>query len=399
MPSERRDFLFGTPLAILALLEAGELPATGAVSSQPQDPAALDFWTRGMGLSHSEIPTSGAMTRGGSGGKNSGPGSTVDFAREPIFLHYHEGEKALLQASQLQKSFLLDAGDAQVSMQMQRLRLNSADQVHFSNYTSGGIYLELQQAQQTAKAASANSEPEALLQLASSVFSAFFPGTSGKSKKDSKGSDASGGKPKTGAKSFLQSGGGGKGAQAGAAIALQTAKQAQSLPLPNGAGKVAFSAFVKDPRKSAFGQFIAALTSADGSSAAYAPLLSLSLLAAPALSAVRAIVANMQLQGGNQQILIQSPPIDIAATAVAMDALSNPLPLRGGDYIVIPREQAPLMKDQLTKFKIMNGFLVPKDADDLDVTPEMVGDLIPGLTYLSVNVKVKKTKINSCSAG
>jgi len=94
---------------------------------------------------------------------------------------------------------------------------------------------------------------------------------------------------------------------------------------------------------------------------------------------------------------MQGPPTDIAATASAFSSLNNPLPVRNGSYIVIPREQGPLLKPELSKVKIMNGFLVPKEATDLDVTPDLVQTLIPGLTYLSLGVSVKKTKYNSCS--
>jgi hypothetical protein len=89
--------------------------------------------------------------------------------------------------------------------------------------------------------------------------------------------------------------------------------------------------------------------------------------------------------------------MDIAATTPAFSSSNNPLPIRNGSYIVIPREHGPLIKPQLSKVKIMNGFLVPKDATDLDITPDLVQQLIPGLTYLSLGVNVKKTKFNSCS--
>jgi hypothetical protein len=383
--------MFGTPACLLGIL--GELPETSdAAETQPgdADPAALDFWTRGMGLSVSAIPSAGPATR--SAVKNAGIGS--GFAREPIFLQYDENEKALITVDQINSKMLEPSGDAQVDFQLQRLRLNDEDEAHFARYTSGGIYLELQQSQPAQSGAASSGTSSGIISLASSVFSAFFPAKgAGGSKK--------GGSTSGGAKGLLQAsppaGTAQKGASAGAPVALQTAKQSQSLPLPNGAGKAAFSAFVKDPRKSAFGQFVGALTSAASGSGSYAQLLSIPLMASPALSAIRTIVANLQLHGANQEILMQGPPTDIAATASAFSSLNNPLPVRNGSYIVIPREQGPLLKPELSKVKIMNGFLVPKEATDLDVTPDLVQTLIPGLTYLSLGVSVKKTKYNSCS--
>lgn len=385
----------GAPVCLLGML--GDLPEmSDAAETGPglADPAALDFWTRGMGLSISAIPSAGPATR--SAAKNAGIDGS--FAREPVFLHYDDNEKALITADQINGKMLAPAGDTQVDFQMQRLRLNDQDESHFARYTSGGIYLEMQQGQAAQSPPASGGLSVGIIQLATSVFSAFFPAKAAGNGKKGGGS----GSP---AKQLFQpsaaraagAGAGGGKATAGAPVALQTARQSQSLPLPNGVGKAAFSAFVKDPRKTAFGQFVGALTSAVGGSSSYAQLLSIPLMASPALSAIRAIVANLQLHGANQEILMQGPPMDIAATAAAFSSLNNPLPIRSGSYIVIPREQGPLIKPELNKVKIMNGFLVPKEATDLDVTPDLVQGLIPGLTYLSLGVNVKKTKFNACS--
>lgn len=391
MTSSRRVFMAGTPVCLLGLLgEPAEVSDAAETQPGAADPAALDFWTRGMGLSVSAIPSAGPATR--SAVKNAGVGS--GFAREPIFLHYDDNEKALITVDQIDARMLVPSGDTQVDFQLQRLRLNDEDEAHFARFTSGGIYLELQQGQAAQSAAPASGGQSGIIQLASSVFSAFFPtGGAGGAKKG-------GGSPKA-AKQLVQSSppqnGGKGGGSSGAPVALQTARQSQSLPLPNGSGKAAFSAFVKDPRKTAFGQFVAALTSSAGGSSSYAQLLSIPLMASPALSAIRSIVANLQIHGANQEIVMQGPPMDIAATAPAFSSSNNPLPVRNGSYIVIPREHGPLIKPQLSKVKIMNGFLVPKDATDLDITPDLVQQLIPELTYLSLGVNVKKTKFNSCS--
>jgi len=264
--------------------------------------------------------------------------------------------------------------------------------------------MEMQQGQ--AEGANSNLS-ETIVQTASSLFSAFFPAGGSGGKAPGKGSPqgesgnsspSGSGSKKKGANNFLQSGSASGGARGGAPVPLQTAKQSQSLAMPNGLGKAAFSSFVKDPRQSFFGSFISAMVGAT-SSPMYTQLLSMPSMLAPALTAVRGIVANLQLHGGNQQVLIQSPPLDIAATGAAMDLANTPLPVRQGSYIVLPREHAPLIKDQLGKYKIMNGFLVPNEAQDLDISPEMVASILPGLTYLSLGVGVKKTKINTCSTG
>jgi hypothetical protein len=394
MRPNRRAFIC-SPLFALGLFE--EMPDLGAYaqSTSASDVAALDFWTRGMGLSAGAIPASGPITRGGKA--NAGPGG--GFAREPIFLHYSEAEKTLLTTDQIDRKTLLDSGDAQVDFQLQRLRLNGQDNAHFARYTSGGIYLDMTQGQ-SAAAPAASASPSPLLggfsQFASSVFSAFFPTAGGK------GGSSSGGASKSGGGAAAKKGSGffaGAGPTAssgasgtGAPIALQNAKQSQSLPLPSGSGKASFSAFVKDPKKTAFGHFVDALTSLTANTSPYAQLLTIPFIASPGLAAIHTIVANLQLQGGNQEVVMQGPQMDLAATAAAFANVENPLPLRSGSYIAIPREHGPLIKPELNKLKIMNGFLVPKDATDLDVTPDLVGAQVPGLTYLSLGVSVKNTR-------
>ena len=401
MKSNRRAFVLGTPLGALVffdqLIGPASLASAATRTAAAADPAALDFWINGMGLSPTAIPSAPSGSTGQKSGRQAGPGG--DFSREPIFLHYDEKEQALVTSDQIDRKALLDSGDAEVDFQLQRLRLNSQDERHFARYASGGIYLEMAQqaksgtpAQEAVKASSGLNDE--IIQFASSIFGAFFPGSG---KKPSGGKASSNSTPAgKNSKSFLPESGSSANSEtkAGTAIPLQTPRQAQSLPLPNGFGRVAFCAFAKDPRRSAFGQFVAALTSSAGDPTSYTQLLSLPLMATGALTAIRAVVANLQLQGGNQEVLMQSPPMDIAATAMALSASNDPLPIRKGMYIAVPREHGPLLKPELKKYKIMNGFLVPKDATDLDVTPDLVASVLPGVTYLSLGIGVKRIRIN-----
>jgi hypothetical protein len=402
MDSNRRDFFLGSSLYLASALELLNLTPEEAFAQSPPsqaqskaDRAALDFWTRGMGLPPSAIPSAEA-TRGGSSGFEE------DFGREPIFLHYDEDAKALITVDHIDQKKLMPSGDAQVDMQLQRLRMSEQDHAQYTKYTSGAIYLEMQQ---KAAAAAAGAQPS-FIQLASTAFSAFTAGTGKKPKPTTPAATpAAPPKPKAGAEPnaagaahFFQ--GKGTPAKAGAPIQLQTPSQAQSLPLPKGSGKVAFSAFVKDPRKNAFGTFMEAMIAPDKSgSPAFAALLSLPMTAVPALAAVRAVVGNLQLHGSNQQTIMKSAPMDMAATTAACSSASKPyLPLRTGTYIVIRREHGPLIAKSLGDFKIMDGYLVPKDVTDtLLVTPDLVTSQIPGLTYLSLGVTVKPTKFNACS--
>ena len=97
----------GTPVCLLGLLgEPAEVSDAAETQPGAADPAALDFWTRGMGLSVSAIPSAGPATR--SAVKNAGVGS--GFAREPIFLHYDDNEKALITVDQIDRRRRLPGG-------------------------------------------------------------------------------------------------------------------------------------------------------------------------------------------------------------------------------------------------------------------------------------------------
>lgn len=412
MDSDRRDFFLGSSLYLAGALELFNLASEKAYAQSPPSPSqlaadreALDFWTKGMGVPPSAIPSAEAA-RGGNT-----TGFEADFGREPIFLHYDEDAKALVTVEQIDQKKLMPSGDAQVDMQLQRLRMSDQDHATYSKYTSGAIYLEMQQ-KAAAAAAGAGSGQERFIQLATTAFSAFTAGGGkGKGKPTAPAATPPAAKPPAapkpkataqpntvGGNHFFQ--GKGNAPKAGEPIQLQSGSQSQSLPLPKGAGKVAFSAFVKDPKKGVFGTFVEAMAAPDKNGApAFAQLLSLALTASPALAAIRTVVTNLQMHGSNQQTIMKSAPMDIAATTAACSNAVKPyLPLRTGTYIVIRREHGPLIAKSLSDFKLMEGYLVPKDVtDSLYVTPDLVTAQIPGLTYLSLGVTVKPTKFNACS--
>jgi hypothetical protein len=125
------------------------------------------------------------------------------------------------------------------------------------------------------------------------------------------------------------------------------------------------------------------------------PLISIPLLAAPALTGIRALVGNLQAHGGDQQWLLQGSQIDLAATGEALASAPQALRLRSGSYIVVPKSHAAALKDNLDKLKIIDGFLVPKEASRFDVF-DAAPQVIPELTYLSLNVSVKRARPQSC---
>ncbi|MGP8247583.1 MAG: hypothetical protein ACLQVN_24110 [Bryobacteraceae bacterium] len=385
MKTNRRGFLVRTPLAALGLAQFSEEAFSQASNSgAPQD--VVDFWVRDMGVSAHMI-LGGETTRGR---RPAGP-ETSNLAREPLFLLYDPDEGALIPADQIPSQKMHPFTDAKMDFQLVRMRLNPADHKQFENFTSGGIYLDFQQG-----------EPQSVfgeaVSLATTTFSAIFPGSKsgssgsksgGKSRSGSSGSGGSSGKAASPAGAAPTAG---SAAPSAANIPLQAAKQAQSITLPGGMGKHSFVCFAKDPRKTLFGSFVDVMSKVVNSPlVSYLPLMSFPVVGSAGLAGIKALVGSLQGQGGQQQWILQSPPTDVTATVDGVKNSPNALRLRSGSYIVIPKEHSAAMKDQLGKLKILDGFLVPKEATSLDVfdaapqTAQMV-------SYISLQVTVTNTK-------
>jgi hypothetical protein len=378
----------GTPLAAFALAQFDE-EAFSQTSNAGTPPDVVDFWVDHMGVpAHMVL---GAETTRGRRAQ-AGP-ETSNLAREPLFLHYDPDEGSLIPADQIPSAKMHPFTDAKMDFQLVRMRLNPADHQQFSNYTSGGIYLDFQQGQ-----------PQSifgeLVSLATTSFSAIFPGAksgAGASSSGSKSGSKSGGKSASSGTSSgaSKSPAAAPAAAAGApaaAIPLQAAKQSQSLTLPGGMGKTSFACFAKDPRKTLFGSFVDVMSKVVNSPlVSYLPLMSFPVVGSMGLAGIKGLVGSLQGQGGQQQWILQSPPLEVAATVDGSKAFPEALRLKSGSYIVIPKEHSAVLKDQLGKLKILDGFLVPKEATSLDVfdaapqTAQMV-------SYISLQVAVTNTK-------
>jgi len=398
MKTNRRGFLFGTPLAALALAQFDE-EAFSQASDAGAPADVVNFWVDHMGVPPNMV-LGGERTRGGRQ-RQTGP-ETSNLAREPLFLHYDPEEGSLIPADQIPSAKMHPFTDARMDFQLVRMRLNPSDHQQFSNFTSGGIYLDFQQGQPQSMFGE-------MVSLATTSFSAIFPGA----KSGGGGSSASSGS-KSGSKSGSNSSSSGAaktrgrtpaagaaadtGASAGAAAApaatipLQAAKQSQSLTLPGGLGKTSFACFAKDPRKTLFGSFVDVMSKVVNSPlVSYLPLMSFPVVGSMGLAGIKGLVGSLQGQGGQQQWILQSPPLDVTATVDGSKASPEALRLRSGSYIVIPKEHSAAIKDQLGKLKIMDGFLVPKEATSLDVF-DAAPQTAQLVSYISLQVTVANTK-------
>ena len=380
MKTNRRGFLFGTPLAAFALAQFDE-EAFSQTSNAGAPPDVVDFWVRDMGVP-AHMVLGGETTRGRRA--QAGP-ETSNLAREPLFLHYDPEEGSLLPADQIPSAKMHAFTDAKLDFQLVRMRLNPEDHKQFENFTSGGIYLDFQQGQPQSMFGE-------MVSLATTSFSAIFPGA--KSAASGSKSGAKGGSSSSGSAASKSPAATPAAAAAApaAAIPLQAAKQSQSITLPGGLGKTSFACFAKDPRKTLFGSFVDIMSKVVNSPlVSYLPLMTFPVVGSAGLAGIKGLVGSLQGEGGQQQWILQSPPLDVTATVDGVKASPEALRLRSGSYIVIPKEHSAALKDQLGKLKILDGFLVPKEATSMDVfdaapqTAQMV-------SYISLQVAVANTK-------
>jgi hypothetical protein len=272
------------------------------------------------------------------------------------------------------------------------MRLNQEDDAKFRSYTSGGIYVDLQQGA-AAETPASSSMGQDLGNMATSLFSAIFPSTGA-------GKSAAAKSAKSGASGAKKAEGGQPQANPAAAkatgtasVPLQQAKQAQSISLPGGTGRTSFACFAKDKRKTLFGQFVDVFGQLAGSPMlSYLPMLSLPAVGISTLNAVRSLVANLQAHGQNQQWILMSPPLDVTTTQSGAQTNPDALRLPAGNYIVIPKENSDAMKAvPMNNLKLLDGFLVPKDATALDVY-DAYQSTAPGVSYITISVGVQASK-------
>ncbi len=375
MKVDRRELLMSGPAALFGFQLAQSLNAQ-AQSSAPLDPNVINFWVRGMGVPANTI-VGAERTRGRQAA--AGP-SVSDYGREPLFLHHDVESGGLITSDQIAPEKLSASGATNVTFQMVRMRLNTDDDVKFRNYSSGGIYVDMQQT-----AAATGGVMQDVENLASSLFSAIFP-QGGKGGSSGGGKDSGSSTSKKG-KGFLpQAAASGAGANA---VPLQQAKQAQSISLPTGAGRTSFACFAKDRKKTLFGKFIDIFGELAASPMlSYLPMLQLPAVGASTLNAVRSLVGNLQAHGENQQWIMMSTPMDVVTTKTGAQATPDALRLRPGNYVVIPKAHSDAIKGQLSKLKVLDGFLVPKEATALDVY-DAYPSAATGVSYITLSVGVQ----------
>ena len=108
------------------------------------------------------------------------------------------------------------------------------------------------------------------------------------------------------------------------AVPLQQAKQAQSISLPNGAGRTSFRVFRQGSQEDAVREIHRRVRRTGGlADALLSAHASLPAVGASTLNAVRSLVANLQAHGENQQWIMMSTPTDVATTQAAAQSCAG----------------------------------------------------------------------------
>jgi len=380
--TNRRRFLAAAPASLLGFpYFAGTAFAQPNADNSGYDNDIASFWATSMAVPADQLGGTVVINRDA----NAPPAT---FEREPFLFYYDAKAHELVPATDVKPT--LKSGDAQVSMTVSRYRLNKDDQATFGRYESGGMYLDVQQQQSTS---------QEIMSLASSMFTAIFPQGIGKggSKNTKSSSSTSSSKSSSTTSTSTTPPASTTPASALATPSIQQASQTQTLALPNGVGKASVVVFAKDKKKTAFGMFISAISTATNmAQPAMMPLLSLPTIATPALAAVRALVANLQSHGGNQQWLLQGPPMDVAATADAASNLQNGAKFNSGYVVAVPKAHLSKMKSMMSNVQVVDGFLVPSSVKSIDVYDWIQANQPDG-SYLTLATSVKSTKISNCS--
>jgi hypothetical protein len=120
-----------------------------------------------------------------------------------------------------------------------------------------------------------------------------------------------------------------------------------------------------------------------------APFFGFGALALPALKTLTTLLSAVF---NHESVIMNSMPQQILAT---QDAAKNPhdssaVKIVSGDYLAVPINQAPILKGNMDKLRVVNGWLVHQDSPkDVPVEQRAQDPSVPPVTYMSVTLTVQ----------
>lgn len=343
MSLSRRNFL--TDASVFGLLTAllPEFAAAQAASPQastedlPHD--SYDFWN---GFFDSVNPNS--SNYGNKAASRGQEDQLPDPDAQTQYLHYNTEKKLLRYASDIDKSELLDhGGDVAVS-------------VGLSQFHPGNREANLHTSQLRVDTTQIHPFMNIMAPLAWTAIASVAPNKAGKVSMDSLGFKSP-----------------------------QAAQSTGKILLTQGTGKMA----VNISRAAQASFFVKALNVMMAGAKVAVPLVSLPAISVPALSAFTEALSYWEdrtrfVMAGN------------LTTAVAtQQALNDPdredryIGLVSGDYLMVPRKHAEELANALPNLDLVQGYLVPKDANPNLPIEQRAEGAVPGITYASMRVSVQ----------
>jgi hypothetical protein len=346
MKSSRRKFL-GTLAAAGCVPAVGErawtlvsaaMAETTATPEQSEefDRDALDFWqhnhlTRRKARGQSEDPT--ALAMGG--------------ARVPEFLLFTP-EDGFRVASEIPDKELYALGDVRISLQVEAFKPSGEDHQEFANLKTGALRIDLEQGKPQ------NALMDALVR---SAVAALNPDKAGKL-------------PPLAELKFDPA---------------TTWGKARSIPVPGGGGYWTWNFFVqkRDSLLSRISQLV-------GAAAKFTPVLGLPGLAVTAMKAFNNFFGFVQANARSNW-LFQAASIPVVATKEVRQQpeFANGVPVRTGDYIVVPRGHLKRFGDAMKNYELKRGVVVPKGTKPHEVY-DAASATLPDVTYLTLSMGVRR---------
>jgi hypothetical protein len=160
----------------------------------------------------------------------------------------------------------------------------------------------------------------------------------------------------------------------------------QKVLLPGGTGRFAVNVSTLKP-ESALHKILKIVVPM---AMAAAPVLNLPGLCLPILKTFTELCLGPESER-RTTFLLNSLPAQWTATQQARsdpDLEVENLPLVPGNYVMVPQAHADELKNEISKLDWQSGYLVAKDASKTDTLATRAGQVIPGVTYVSMRLTV-----------
>lgn len=336
MLGNRREFLLSSAgvasVPALAALMAEPLSAAllAQAPSAAFDAETLAFWTSEVRKS-SEAFAKKVHLQGGP-------------TYQPEFVFY-DPALGFLASEEIKDSGLPKSGAMNVAVRVQRFRPSVKGKELFENVQSGSLRVDVKQTQPM---------PGLLEALAWSAVGAFVPTSAGKL-------------PDLQNLTFNPG---------------EAWGTLQQIPLTNGLGFWSWNLFLQR-KQGLWGQLINIFR--QGNKVVF-PLLGLPAIATTALTAVDKILGWIQANEKSDW-LFKSVDTPVFATQEGKTAIGQGLPLRTGQYVIVPRDQLSTFGAARKNLELRDGYVVAKGTDAFDL-PRNATQQITDVDYLSLYVQV-----------